>query len=154
MDRLNISSIFLNTAAAERYLSTREFAKMLGVARVTVIKWIKSGRIAAYNVHGRWRISYSEVERLLRSVAKRRVAIYARVSSNTQKEDLERQVDSLKLWVAHNFPNAECAVAADIASGLKEDRRGLRKLVEMAKRREIDAVVLTYRDRLTCFGFE
>jgi excisionase family DNA binding protein len=140
--------------AAERYLSTREFAKMLGVARVTVIKWIKSGRIAAYNVHGRWRIPYSEVERLLGGVAKRRVAIYARVSSNTQKEDLERQVESLKLWVARNFPNAEYAVVTDIASGLKEDRRGLRKLVEMAKRREIDAVVLAYRDRLTRFGFE
>jgi|GEM_PF-3802959 predicted site-specific integrase-resolvase len=28
----------------------------MGVARVMVIKWIKSGRIAAYNVHGRWRI--------------------------------------------------------------------------------------------------
>ena len=140
--------------AAERYLSTREFAKMLGVARVTVIKWIKSGRIAAYNVHGRWRIPYSEIERLLGGVAKRRVAIYARVSSNTQKEDLERQVESLKLWVARNFPNAEYAVVTDIASGLKEDRRGLRKLVEMAKRREIDAVVLAYRDRLTRFGFE
>jgi putative resolvase len=139
--------------AAERYLSTREFAKMLGVARVTVIKWIKSGRIAAYNVHGRWRIPYSEVERLLGGVAKRRVAIYARVSSNTQKEDLERQVESLKLWVARNFPNAKYAVVTDIASGLKEDRRGLRKLVEMAKRREIDAVVLAYRDRLTR-GFE
>ena len=29
---------------AERYLGTREFARTLGVARVTVIKWIKSGR--------------------------------------------------------------------------------------------------------------
>jgi Predicted site-specific integrase-resolvase len=63
-------------------------------------------------------------------------------------------VESLKLWVARNFPNAEYAVVTDIASGLKEDRRGLRKLVEMAKRREIDAVVLAYRDRLTRFGFE
>jgi len=58
------------------------------------------------------------------------------------------------LWVARNFPNAEYAVVTDIASGLKEDRRGLRKLVEMAKRREIEAVVLAYRDRLTRFGFE
>jgi predicted site-specific integrase-resolvase len=57
---------------------------------LTVIKWIKSGRIAAYNVRGRWRIPYSEVERLFGGVAKRRVAIYARVSSNTQKEDLDR----------------------------------------------------------------
>jgi len=63
-------------------------------------------------------------------------------------------VESLKLWVARNFPNAEYAVVTDIASGLKEDRRGLRKLVEMAKRREIDAVVLAYRDRSTRFGFE
>jgi len=31
-----------------------------------------------------------------------------------------------------------------MASGLKEDRRGLRRLVEMAKRREIDAVVVAY----------
>ncbi len=35
--------------AAESYLGTREFAKILGVARVTVIKWIKSGRIVAYS---------------------------------------------------------------------------------------------------------
>lgn len=60
----------------------------------------------------------------------------------------------MMLWIARNFPNAEYAVVTDIASGLKEDRRGLRKLVEMAKRREVDAVVLAYRDRLTRFGFE
>jgi excisionase family DNA binding protein len=139
----------------ERYLSTREFAKLLGVSRVTVIKWIKSGRIAAYSVHGRWRIPYSEVERVLRGVQRvERVAIYARVSSNTQRNDLERQVESLKLWVSKNLPNAECIIITDIASGLNENRRGLRKLVEMAKRREIQAVVVAYRDRLTRFGFE
>jgi excisionase family DNA binding protein len=65
----------------ERYLSTREFAKLLGVSRVTVIKWIKGGRIAAYSVHGKWRTPYSEAERVLRGVqGVRRVAIYARVS--------------------------------------------------------------------------
>jgi len=30
----------------------------------------------------------------------------------------------------------------------------LRKLIEMAKRKEIQAIVITYRDRLTRFGFE
>jgi excisionase family DNA binding protein len=139
----------------ERYLSTREFANLLGVSRVTVIKWIKSGRIVAFSVHGKWRIPYSEVERILRGVQRvRRVAVYARVSSNTQRSDLERQVESLKLWVSKNLPNAEYVVVTDVASGLNEDRRGLRKLVEMAKRREIQAVVVAYRDRLTRFGFE
>jgi excisionase family DNA binding protein len=140
---------------SERYLTTREFAKFLGVSRVTVIKWIKSGRIVAYSVHGKWRIPYSEVERLLKGVQRvKRVAIYTRVSSNTRRNDLERQVESLKLWVFKNFPSAEYVVVTDIASGLKEDRKGLRKLIEMAKRREIQAVVVAYRDRLTRFGFE
>jgi excisionase family DNA binding protein len=140
---------------SERYLSTREFAKLLGVSRVTVIKWIKKGRIVAYSVHGKWRIPYSEVERLLKGAQRvRRVAIYARVSSNTLKNDLERQVESLKLWVSKNLPNAEYVVVTDIASGLKEDREGLRKLIEMAKRKEVQAIVVAYRDRLTRFGFE
>ncbi len=140
---------------SERYLSTREFARVLGVSRVTVIKWIKTGRIVAYSVHGKWRIPYSEVERILRGVQRvRRVAIYARVSSNTQRDDLEKQVEALKLWVSKNFPSAEYVVVTDVASGLNEDRRGLRKLIEMAKRREIQVVVVAYRDRLTRFGFE
>ena len=127
----------------------------MGVSRVAVIKWIKKGRITAYSVHGKWRIPYSEVERVLRGVQRvKRVAIYARVSSNTQKSDLERQVESLKLWISRNLPSAEYIIVTDIASGLNEDRRGLRKLIEMAKRREIQAVVVAYRDRLTRFGFE
>jgi excisionase family DNA binding protein len=140
---------------SERYLTTREFAEIIGVSRSTVISWIKSGRIVAYSVNGRWRIPYSEVERLLKGAQRvKRVAIYARVSSNTQKNDLERQVEALKLWVSKSFPNAEYIIITDIASGLNEDRRGLRKLIEIAKRREIRAIVIAYRDRLTMFGFE
>jgi predicted site-specific integrase-resolvase len=67
---------------------------------------------------------------------------------------LERQVESLKLWVSKNFPSAEYVVVTDIASGLNGDRRGLRKLIEMAKGKEIQAVVVAYRDRLSRFGFE
>jgi excisionase family DNA binding protein len=140
---------------SERYLTTREFAEIIGVSRSTVISWIKSGRIVACSVNGRWRIPYSEVERLLKGAQRvKRVAIYARVSSNTQKNDLERQVEALKLWVSKSFPNAEYIIVTDIASCLNEDRRGLRKLIEIAKRREVQAIVIAYRDRLTMFGFE
>jgi excisionase family DNA binding protein len=139
----------------ERYLNIQEFAELLGISRSTVISWIKSKRIIAYNVHGRWRIPYSEVEKILRGVQRiRRLAIYARVSSNTQKDDLERQVEALKLWTAKNFLQAEYVVVTDIASGLNEGRRGLKKLIEMARRREVDAVVVAHKDRLTRFGFE
>ena len=140
---------------SESYLSTREFAELLGVSRAAVVEWIKGGGITAYSIHGRWRIPYSEVERVLRGVQRVGcVAIYARVSPDTQRDDLERQVDVLKLWVSKNFLNAEYVVVTDVASGLSEDRRGLRRLIEMAKRREVQAIVVAYRDRLTRFGFE
>jgi excisionase family DNA binding protein len=137
----------------ERYLGTREFARLSGVSRATVFKWIKGGRVVAYSVHGRWRIPYSKVEGVLRGVQRvRRVAIYARVSSNAQGNDLGRRVESLKLWVSKSLPRAEYVVVTDVASGLSEGRRGLRELIEMAKRREVQAVVVAYRDRLTGFG--
>ena len=61
---------------SERYLTTREFAEIIGVPRSTVISWIKSGRIVAYSVNGRWRIPHTEVERLLKGVQRiRRIAI-------------------------------------------------------------------------------
>ena len=40
----------------------------------------------------------------------------------------------------------------DKSSGLKEDREGLKKL--LAKRRQIDAVIVAYKYRLARFGFE
>jgi len=139
----------------EKLYKVSELAELMGVSRVTVIKWIRSGRISAYNINGYYYIPESEVEKILRGVyaTVRRVAIYARVSENSQRDDLERQVASLEEYVRKQFPQAEYIVVRDVASGLKEDRRGLRKLIDLARRRQIDAVIVAYRDRLTRFGF-
>lgn len=56
----------------ERLLSPSEVGRIFGVTRAAVIKWIRTGKIRAIEVHGRWRIPYSEVERLLRGEALRR----------------------------------------------------------------------------------
>ncbi len=45
-------------------------------------------------------------------------------------------------------------IVKDIASGLKEDRRGLWKLIEMAKEHEFDILLVAYKDRLTRFRFK
>jgi predicted site-specific integrase-resolvase len=67
---------------------------------------------------------------------------------------LERRVEALKLRIAENFPQAEYVVVTDVAGGLNENREGLRKLIEIARRKEIDAIVVAHGDRLTKFGFE
>jgi excisionase family DNA binding protein len=138
----------------ERYLTPSEVAEIFGMSRSGVIKWIREGKIKAIEINGRWRIPYSEVERLLSGGKVKQVAIYARVSSNTQKDDLERQLNALRDWVKKTLGEVSVIEVKDIGSGLKEDRRGLRKLLELAKRRQIDAIVVAYKDRLTHFGFE
>jgi len=139
----------------EKTYKLSDFARLMGVSRSAVIKWIKQGKIRAINIHGRWYIPESELEKLIKGVyaTVKRVAIYARVSGSTQKEDLERQITSLEDYVKKQFPQAEYIVIKDIASGLKEDRKGLKKLIELARGRQIDVIVIAYRDRLTRFGF-
>ncbi len=139
----------------EKLYKLSEFAKLVGISRSGVIKWIKEGKIRAINIHGRWYIPELELERLTKGIyaGLRRVVIYARVSGSTQKDDLERQVSSLEEFVRKHFPQVEYIAVRDIASGLKEDRKGLRKLIEMARKKEIGAIVVAYRDRLTRFGF-
>ena len=139
----------------ERYLTPSEVAEIFGMSRSGVIKWIRVGKIKAIEVNGRWRIPYSEIERLLSGGGRvKQVAIYARVSSNTQKDDLERQLNALREWLRKTLGGVGVIEVKDIGSGLKEDRRGLKKLIELAKKRQIDAVVVAYKDRLTRFGFE
>jgi len=74
-------------------------ARLMGVSRSAVVKRIKQGKIRAINIHGRWYILESELETLIKGAyasVKRVVIYYARVSENTQKDDLERQVTSLE----------------------------------------------------------
>jgi excisionase family DNA binding protein len=83
----------------ERYLTPGEVAEIFGMSRSGVIKWIREGKIKAIEINGRWRIPYSEVVKLLSGGKVKQVAIYARVSSNTQKDDLKRQLNALRDWV-------------------------------------------------------
>jgi len=48
----------------EKLYKLSDFARLMGVSRSAVIKWVKQGRIRAVNIHGRWYIPESEYERL------------------------------------------------------------------------------------------
>ena len=135
-----------------RMYRTGKIAELLGVHRVTVIRWIKQGKIKAVRIGREFRIPESEVKRLLKGKAPNTAVIYARVSSSDQKKDLKRQVEYLKEYcLARGYRVID--VLTDIASGLNEKRRGLKKLFEYVVDGKVDVVVVSYRDRLTRFGF-
>jgi len=45
-------------------------------------------------------------------------------------------------------------VLKDIANGLNKQRKGLLELFKLVEGRSVDVVLITYKDRLTRFGFE
>ena len=77
---------------------------------------------------------------------------YARVSSHTQKDDLERQIELIRRYAKER--GWEIEALKDVGSGLKEDRRNFQKLLKMVMNKEVSKVVIAYPDRLTRFGFK
>jgi len=133
-----------------------EVARMLNVSTVAVRKWIKAGKVGARRIGKLWMIPESELRRFLGEKPKEiRAVIYARVSSHKQKKDgnLERQTERLRQYCsAKGYKVID--VITDVASGLKEDRSGLQKLFKMVESKEVDVVVVEFKDRLTRFGFD
>ena len=138
----------------EKLYTTGEVAKIFGVSYVAVKKWAYSGKIKYIRTPGgKYRYPESEIRRLLGEHAPMgKVAVYARVSSADQKEDLERQKQRLVEY-ARGKGYQDIIVLEDVASGLNEDRRGLAKLFELVVQKQIETVFVTYKDRLTRFGF-
>jgi predicted site-specific integrase-resolvase len=101
----------------------------------------------------RYRIPESEVKRLLgQPTPKNQAIIYARVTSANQKEDLKRQLEMLQKY-AREKGYRIAATFEDVASGLKDNRRGLKKMFDALRAGQADVVVVAWKDRLTRFGF-
>lgn len=50
------------------------------------------------------------------------------------------------------FPDYK--IIEDIGSGINFNRKGIRKIIDLAINNKINKVVVAYKDRLTRFGFE
>jgi predicted site-specific integrase-resolvase len=105
------------------------------------IETIKVGKRTLYNLEGYLK-QYKKETKNKRNIS------YCRVSSNKQKEDLERQIEYMK----EKYPENE--IISDIGSGLNYERKGLKQIMEYAINGEINELVIAYKDRLTRFGYE
>ena len=138
-------------------LRPKEVCHRLGISHSTLSRWVREGRIRAVRTAGGvFRVPESEVRRIAEGLPISKevgAVIYARVSSSDQRSDLERQIQYLTQYCSSKGYRVVDALS-DVASGLKTDRRGLLKLFDYVVNRQVDVVVVTYRDRLTRFGFE
>ena len=133
----------------------KEACELLGVHIKTLQKWDREGKIKCVRtIGGKRRVPESEIKQILgiKDKEQRKIIGYVRVSSNTQKDDLERQMDMIKSYARDLNWNVE--ILKDIGSGLNEKRKNYKKLLKMVINREVEKVIITYSDRLTRFGFE
>ena len=77
---------------------------------------------------------------------------YCRVSSNKQKDDLERQIENMKLYLTAQGKPFE--IISNIGSGINYKKKGLKELIKRISQNKVEKVVVLYKDRLLRFGFE
>ena len=131
-------------------LKPKEVCQKLGISYRTLQSYVKKGYIQPVILQsGKWRFKEEDVERLMGIVRKRKVVLYARVSSNTQKDDLINQVKYLE----ENVKDYD-QVITDVGSSLNMKRKGFLKLLRMILNNEVSKVVVAYPDILVRFGFE
>jgi len=147
------------TQTQTKWIKTGEVCRLYGVFPTTVRAWEQTGRIKAIRTPAGQRLyDLTHIQALLDQThtteeistpqpAKENI-LYCRVSSNHQKDDLQRQRDSLTT----RYPTYR--VVEDIGSGINFKRKGLQTILDLAIKGNLDTLVVSHQDRLCRFGFE
>ena len=122
----------------------------------TLRNWDKNGKLHPHHTSGNGYRYYSH-EQLnqvmnIKPNLDRIVIGYCRVSSNKQRDDLERQIENMKLYLTAQGKPFE--IISDIGSGIDYKKKGLKELMKRISQNKVDKVVVFYKDRLLRFGFE
>jgi excisionase family DNA binding protein len=144
------------------FVGGKEASKILGVHQRTLYQWEEKGEIETIRTTGNKRL-YNVKKYLASKIKADNICnnlddldnkneklniCYVRVSTQNQKDDLERQ----KLLMKTKYPNY--IIIEDIGSGLNLNKRGINKIIHLGINGKINEVVVAYKDRLTRFGFE
>jgi predicted site-specific integrase-resolvase len=127
------------------FLKPKEACEFFNISYRTLLNWSYDGRITFIRNpagHRRYVVEDGEQPKVQRRIC------YCRVSTNSQKEDLERQINFFRI----EYPGYE--IVTDIGSGINFKRKGFNSILDLAISGDLKEVVVTHRDRLCRFGFE
>jgi putative resolvase len=122
-----------------------QYAKQQGISYSTALRWWHQGVIRGYQGPSGTII----VETEGKQAAEERVAIYARVSEASHRENLERQAERLMQYCTIRGYRV-VKLVKEVGSGVNESRP---KLLSLLRDPLITRVVVEHKDRLSRFGF-
>jgi len=134
--------------------SVGKFAKMIGVSPDTLRNWEKKKKLIPLRTEGNQRrYTIEQYNHIMQIKENKRISIgYCRVSAKHQKDDLERQINLMELFIASR--GEEFEIISDIGSGINYNKKGLEKLLALISQNRVDKLYILHKDRLVRFGFE
>ena len=141
----------------KKYITIKKATEILGISAQTLRNWEKQNKLIPHHKTNSGFRYYTEEQineiLLPNNFTKQRLTIgYCRVSSNKQKDDLDRQVENMKIYL--NAKDCPYEIITDIGSGINYTKKGLRELLQKIKKGQVEKIVVLYKDRLVRFGFE
>lgn len=138
------------------FVTAKEIKQLFHISAVTLMNWKNSGKIQykklsdkkiLYDIDSINNFADDETKKL-----NTKNVIYARVSTSNQKDDLNNQIELIKNYMLNNGIKPD-NIYSDIASGMNENRKQFNQLLETIFKREVKTVYITFKDRLSRFGF-
>ncbi|MEO1183374.1 MAG: IS607 family transposase, partial [Cyanobacteria bacterium J06636_27] len=131
------------------YLTPKQVYERFGFHPKTLALWADEGKVSCIkSPGGHRRYSLESLENISKEISPGETILYARVSTNTQKDDLKTQIE----YLGKHYPGSRCI--SEMGSGLNFKRKKFLKLMESVSKREVSKIVVAHKERLVRFGFD
>ncbi|KYC36957.1 DNA invertase [Scytonema hofmannii PCC 7110] len=131
------------------HVTPKEAAKILGVSISSLRRWENEGKLKAIRTPGgQRRFVLDEIQEAAGMPRATRTVCYGRVSTHSQQDDLQRQLEHLRA----RYPEAE--IISEVGSGLNFRRKKFLTILERIIDSDIQRLVVAHPDRLVRFGYE
>jgi len=136
----------------KEYIKASEYAKKMSLHIRTVYRYYHNGKIKGYQDKETGTIFIlNPFKSKNEDNLENKVVLYARVSSNENKNNLESQLERLRLFaIAKGYQIVK--EIKEVGSGLNDNRSKLNYLLEK-ELNKFEILLVEHKDRLTRFGF-
>ena len=136
----------------KEYIKASEYAKKMSLHIRTVYRYYHNGKIKGYQDKETGTIFIlNPFKSKNEDNLENKVVLYARVSSNENKNNLESQLERLRLFaIAKGYQIVK--EIKEVGSGLNDNRSKLNYLLEK-ELNKFEILLVEHKDRLTIFGF-
>ena len=131
----------------------KDVQKLLRCCRTTIYRYVRDKKIRVEKIND-YHLIYNDddVYKMAGINPNRKAVIYARVSTNKQKQDLENQIDIIRKYANSNGYVID-TVYKDIASGLSFDRGEFKQMLLDIISHKIKVVFISNKDRFSRVSF-